>query len=61
MKGIDMKDVEYNEQLSTNKRIEAYRSYQYKQEIYSLCIRIGLTILVEILIAVFFGCQSMTQ
>ncbi|MCI7723933.1 MAG: hypothetical protein PUI03_07735 [Erysipelotrichaceae bacterium] len=27
MKGIDMKDVGYNEQLSTNKRIEAYRSY----------------------------------
>lgn len=56
-----MKDVEYNEQLSTNQRIEAYRSYQYKQEIYSLCIRIGLTILVEILIALFFGFRSKKQ
>ena len=61
MKGIDMKDVEYNEQLSTNQRIEAYRSYQYKQEIYSLFIRIGLTILVEILIALFFGFRSKKQ
>ena len=58
---VDMKDVKYNEQLSTNQRIEAYRSYQYKQEIYSLCIRIGLTILVEILIALFFGFRSKKQ
>ena len=61
MKGINMKDVKYNEQLSTNQRIEAYRSYQYQQEICSFCIRITLTILIEILIALFFGFRSKKQ
>ena len=61
MKGINMKDVKYNEQLSINQRIEAYRSYQYQQEICSLCIRITLTILIEILIALFFGFRSKKQ
>jgi hypothetical protein len=32
MDGVDIGSVEYNDDLSTNERIEAYRSYNYRQE-----------------------------
>ena len=36
MNGVNIGSVEYNEDLSTNERIDAYRSYNYMQEILSL-------------------------
>ena len=36
MDGVDIGSVEYNDDLSTNERIEAYRSYNYRQEMLAL-------------------------
>ena len=40
MDGVDIGSVEYNDDLSTNERIEAYRSYNYRQEMLALGARI---------------------
>ena len=61
MKGIDIHDVEYNEELSTNERIEAYRSYEYCQEMIGLAVRIVLTIVIEMLVALLFGFREKKQ
>ena len=61
MKGIDIHDVEYNEELSTNERIEAYRSYEYRQEMIGLAVRIVLTIVIEMLVALLFGFREKKQ
>ncbi|MFQ8842531.1 MAG: hypothetical protein ACLR8P_18255 [Clostridium fessum] len=55
MDGVDIGSVEYNDDLSTNERIEAYRSYNYRQEMLALGARIVLTILIEMLVALLFG------
>jgi len=51
----DIKSVEYNDELSTDERILAYRSYNYRREVVSLVVRIVLTIAVEMCIALLFG------
>ena len=61
MEGIDIHDVEYNEELSTNERIEAYRSYEYRQEMLGLAVRIVLTIVIEMLVALLFGFREKKQ
>lgn len=61
MDGIDIHDVEYNEELSTNERIEAYRSYEYRQEMIGLAVRIVLTIVIEMLVALLFGFREKKQ
>ncbi len=61
MDGVNIGSVEYNEDLSTNERINARRSYNYRQEILSLIARIILTIAVEMMIAVFFGFRKRKQ
>ena len=68
MDGINIGTVEYDEKLSNNKRIEeynaqisAYRSYKYKQEIASLIARNFITILIETVIALFFGFRKKKQ
>ena len=61
MEGIDIHDVEYNEELSTNERIEAYRSYEYRQEMIGLAVRIVLTIVIEMLVALLFGFREKKQ
>lgn len=47
--------VDYNEELSTDQRLNAYRSYNYAAEIAALAARIAITILIEIVIALAFG------
>lgn len=47
--------VDYNEELSTNQRLSAYKSYNYAAEIAALAARIAITIVIEIVIALAFG------
>ena len=61
MDGIDIGSVEYDEKLSTNERIEAYRSYNYSQELLSLAARIALTILAEMAVGLLFGFRNKKQ
>ena len=61
MDGVDIGSVEYNDDLSTNERIEAYRSYNYRQEMLALGARIVLTILIEMLVALLFGFRQKKQ
>ena len=55
MEGVRIGSVEYNEGLSTNERINAYRSYNYRKELLSLAVRILLTIAIEMAVALLFG------
>ena len=55
MDGVNINSVEFDEELSSNERIEAYRSYEYRKEILSLIARIVVTILIEMAIALLFG------
>ena len=61
MDGVNIGSVEYNEDLSTNERIEAYRSYNYRQELLSLLARIALTIVIEMIVALLFGFRKKKQ
>lgn len=61
MQGIQMNSVNYNDNLSTDERIEAYRSYDYRQEMLTLSIRIILTILIEMVVAICFGFRAKKQ
>ena len=61
MDGVDIGSVEYNDDLSTNERIKAYRSYNYRQEMLALGARIVLTILIEMLVALLFGFRQKKQ
>lgn len=61
MNGINIGSVNYNEELSTNERIEAYRSYNYRVEIISLIARILITIAIEMVIALIFGFRKKNQ
>jgi len=54
MDGVNL-SAEYNEELSTDARIEAFRSYNYRIEITHLIVRIVITIAIEMLIALAFG------
>lgn len=60
MEGVDL-SVDYNERLSTNARLEAYKSYNYRVEIASLAARIVITILIEMAIALIFGYREKKQ
>ncbi len=55
MAGEDIGSVEYDGDRSSNDRLNAYRSYQYKKEIAALVARILITIAVEMAVALFFG------
>ena len=62
MDGVDIGSVEYNDDLSTNERIEAYRSYNYRAgDAGSFGARIVLTILIEMLVALLFGFRQKKQ
>ena len=61
MNGVNIGSVEYNEDLSTNERIDAYRSYNYMQEILSLVARIVITIAREMAVALLFGFRKKKQ
>ena len=55
MAGTDMGSVDYNEELSGNSRLNAYKSYQWRQEMLSLVARIFITIAIEMGVALLFG------
>lgn len=61
MDGVDIGSVVYDESLSTDERIHAYRSYHYPQEILSLLARIVITILIEMAVALLFGFRKKPQ
>ena len=61
MNGVNIDSVEYREDLSTNERIDAYRSYHYRQELLSLLARIVLTIVIEMIVALLFGFRNKKQ
>ncbi len=61
MNGVHIGSVEYNEELSTNERLEAYRSYNYRVEVTALIGRILATIAVEMVVALLFGFRKRKQ
>ncbi len=61
MDGIDIGSVDYNDELSSNERIDAYRSYNYRIEFLSLIARIVITIIIEMIVALFFGFRQKNQ
>lgn len=60
MDGVKL-SVDYNEELSTDERMNAYKSYNYAIEIGSLAARIVITILIEMAIALLFGFRKKNQ
>lgn len=60
MDGVKL-SVDYDEELSSDDRIHAYRSYNYAVEFGSLAVRIILTILIEMAIALLFGYREKRQ
>lgn len=61
MEGINIGSVEYDEELSSDERIEAYRSYNYCIEILSMVARILITILIEMAVGLIFGFRKKKQ
>lgn len=61
MNGVRIGSVEYNEELSTNERLEAYRSYNYRVEVTALIGRILATIAIEMVVALLFGFRERKQ
>lgn len=55
MSGIGIGSVEYDRENSTDARIDAYRSYEWRQELLSLLARILITIAIEMGVAFLFG------
>lgn len=53
--------VDYNEELSSDDRLNAYKSYNYGVEIGSLVARILITIIIEMGIALLFGYREKKQ
>ncbi len=60
MDGVKL-SVDYNEELSTDERMNAYKSYNYAVEIGSLFVRIIITILIEAAVALLFGFRKKNQ
>ena len=60
MDGVKL-SVDYNEELSSDDRLNAYKSYNYGVEIGSLVARILITIIIEMGIALLFGYREKKQ
>lgn len=60
MDGTEL-SVDHNEELSSDDRLNAYKSYNYGVEIGSLVARILITIIVETVIALLFGYREKKQ
>ena len=58
MDGVNMGSVEYDDSLSSNDRLNAYKSYEWCGEILSLVARILITISIEMLVAIIFGLRT---
>ena len=61
MDGVQIGSVEYDDERSTDERINAYRSYNYGVETLSLVARILLTIVIEMIVALLFGFRKKKQ
>ena len=61
MDGVEIGSVVYDTQLSTDERIQAYRSYNYTVELLSLAARILITIAIEMLVGLIFGFRRKKQ
>ncbi len=61
MEGVTIGLVEYDEELSTNERMEAHQSYNYRVEVISLIARIVATIAIEMVLALLFGFRKKKQ
>lgn len=55
MSGTEIGSAEYDKGTSTDARIDAYRSYEWRQELLSLFARILITIVIEMGVAFLFG------
>ena len=60
MEGVYL-SIDYNEELSSDDRLNAYKSYNYGVEIGSLVARILITIIIEMGIALLFGYREKKQ
>lgn len=60
MDGVKL-SVDYNEELSSDDRLNAHKSYNYGVEIGSLVARILITIIIEMAIALFFAYREKKQ
>lgn len=54
MDGVDICSIEYDNSLSGNQRLEAFKSYEFKNEVKALVCRMIITVIVEILIGLLF-------
>jgi hypothetical protein len=61
MDGVHINEVRCEEANGTPEGLEASRSYDYSQELISLAVRIVLTILIEMIIALLFGYRHKKQ
>ncbi len=60
MDGVSL-SADYNEEMSTDARMTAYKSYNYGKEIISLVMRIIITIAIEMAAALLFGFRKKKQ
>lgn len=54
MDGIEIGSIKYDENLSSNQRLEAFKSYEFKNEVKALGCRMLITVVVEVLIGLLF-------
>ena len=54
MDGIEIGSIKYDENLSSNQRLEAFKSYEFKNEVKALGCRMLITVVVEMLIGLLF-------
>lgn len=61
MDGVTIGLVDYDEEQSTDERLHAYRSFNYIHEAFFLVVRIVITILIEMAVALLFGFRRKNQ
>lgn len=54
MDGIEIGSIKYDENLSSNQRLDMHKSYEFKNEVKALVCRILITVVVEALIGLLF-------
>ena len=54
MDGIEIGSIKYDDNLSSNQRLEAFKSYEFKNEVKALGCRMLITVVVEGLIGLLF-------
>lgn len=54
MDGIEIGSIKYDENLSSNQRLETFKSYEFKNEVKALGCRMLITVVVEVLIGLLF-------